>query len=82
MATMNISLPDELKAFAEAAVAEGRFSTVSDYVRDLIRTDEKRKRAIAEIQAALDEGEASGYTPFDPDELYLELIKAIPQDTA
>ena len=82
MATMNISLPNELKLFAEAAVAEGRYSTVSDYMRDLIRTDEKRRRAIAQIQAALDEGEASGYMPFDPDQLYQYLIKAIPADAA
>ena len=82
MATMNISLPDELKAIVEAAVSDGRYSTVSDYMRDLIRTDEKKRRAIAQIQAALDEGEASGYMPFDPDELYQDLIKAIPPDAA
>ena len=82
MATMNISLPDELKAIVEAAVSDGRYSTVSDYMRDLIRTDEKKRRAIAQIQAALDEGEASGYMPFDPDELYQDLIKTIPPDAA
>lgn len=82
MATMNISLPDELKAFAEAAVSDGRYSTVSDYMRDLIRTDEKKRRAIAQIQAALDEGEASGYTAINSDELYQDLIRTIPADAA
>ncbi len=37
MATMNISLPDEMKAFIDGQVQTGRFSNASDYVRDVIR---------------------------------------------
>ena len=36
----NASLPDGLKAWTDARVAEGRFSNPSDYVRDLIRRDQ------------------------------------------
>lgn len=69
MATMNISLPDALKAFAEEQGAGGAYANVSDYVRDLIRRDQMRKTAIAEIQALVDEGLASGPSePFDMDE--------------
>jgi antitoxin ParD1/3/4 len=39
MATMNISLPDDLKTLIEGRVTEGRYSNVSDYVRELIRKD-------------------------------------------
>jgi antitoxin ParD1/3/4 len=60
MATMNISLPDQMKAFAEAQIRDGRYSNVSDYMRDLIRRDQDRRQAIAEIQALVDEGLASG----------------------
>ncbi len=60
MATMNISLPDQMKAFAEAQTRDGRYSNVSDYMRDLIRRDQERREAIAEIQALVDEGLASG----------------------
>jgi antitoxin ParD1/3/4 len=60
MATMNISLPDQMKAFAEAQTRDGRYSNVSDYMRDLIRRDQDRRQAIAEIQALVDEGLASG----------------------
>ena len=42
--TMNISLPDQLKEFVDDQVGSGRYSNVSEYVRDLIRGDEKRKR--------------------------------------
>lgn len=60
MATMNISLPDPMKAFAEAQTRDGRFANVSDYMRDLIRRDQERQQALEEIQAALSEGIASG----------------------
>ncbi len=60
MATMNISLPDALKEWAESRVAQGRFSNVSDYVRDLIRKDQERHAYIDYVQKAVDEGLASG----------------------
>ena len=63
---MNISLPEALKSFAEQQGSSGRYSNVSDYMRDLIRRDQARKQAITEIQDALDEGLASGPSePFD-----------------
>jgi antitoxin ParD1/3/4 len=43
MQTMNISLPDPLKRFVDNQVASGRYSSVSEYIRELIRDDEKRK---------------------------------------
>ena len=43
MQTMNISLPEPLKEFVDHQIAEGRYSSVSEYVRELIRQDEKRK---------------------------------------
>ncbi len=43
MESMNISLPDPLKRFVDAQIASGRYSSVSEYMRELIRFDEKRK---------------------------------------
>jgi antitoxin ParD1/3/4 len=66
MATMNISLPEPLKSFVEAQAKEGRFANVSDYMRDLIRRDQDRQKAISEIQGLVDEALASGpAAPFD-----------------
>jgi len=56
---MNISLPDQLKEFVEGQVDSGRYSSVSEYVRDLIRDDEKRK-AQEKLEALLVEGIQSG----------------------
>ena len=40
--SMNISLPDPLKKFVDRQISTGRYSTASEYVRELIRADEKR----------------------------------------
>jgi antitoxin ParD1/3/4 len=54
MAQMNISVTDQLKSWAESRVAEGRYSSTSDYVRDLLRRDQdeeaKRRNLMAEIE--------------------------------
>ncbi len=55
METMNISLPERMKAFVDSQIAEGRYSSVSEYVRDLIRDDERRK-AEEQLEALLLEG--------------------------
>jgi len=62
MQTMNISLPEQLKEFVDNQVGSGRYSSVSEYVRDLIRDDEKRK-AHEKLEALLLEGiQSSGPT--------------------
>ena len=60
MATMNVSLPDKMKEWVEGRVATGAYSNASDYVRDLIRRDQERAAYIADVQKAVDAGEASG----------------------
>ena len=60
MATMNISLPDQMKAWVEAQTQDGRYANSSDYVRDLIRRDQIRAEKIANMQRLIDEGRASG----------------------
>lgn len=55
MQSMNISLPDPLKKFVDGQIAEGRYSSVSEYMRELIRADEKRK-AEDRLEALLLEG--------------------------
>jgi antitoxin ParD1/3/4 len=43
MQSMNISLPEALKEFVDQQISAGRYSSASEYVRELIRGDEKRK---------------------------------------
>lgn len=59
MATMNISLPDQMKEWVEAQAEDGRYSNSSDYVRDLIRRDQVRREKIAAMQKLVEEARAS-----------------------
>lgn len=63
MPQLNVSLPDGLKKWAEARVAEGRYSSASDYIRDLLRQDQDRAAELRWLQAEIDKGRAS---PIDP----------------
>jgi len=59
MTSLNISLPKTLKKYVEEQVAAGAYSTPSEYLRELIREDQKR-RAREKLEAALLEGLNSG----------------------
>lgn len=54
MATLNISMPDEMRAYIESRVSTGEYQSASDYLRDLIRHDR------AETERLLAEGLESG----------------------
>ena len=58
MSTMNISLPDSLKAFVDDQVASRGYGTSSEYVRELIRRDQDRMR----LRSLLLEGGAAAPT--------------------
>lgn len=63
-----------MKAYAEAQTRDGRYSNVSDYMRDLIRKDQERRQALAEIQALVNEAIASGPSqPFDMTEFIAQM---------
>ena len=72
MATMNVSLPDPMKAWVEAQAQTGRYSNASDYVRDLIRRDQEQADRVAALQRYLDEAEASGISPRSVKEIVAE----------
>lgn len=68
MASLNISLPDPLKAYVEERVSSGDFGTPSEFVRNLIRQDKEQRRAQIEKQL-LDALETKGIA-IAPDELH------------
>ncbi|WP_135077768.1 type II toxin-antitoxin system ParD family antitoxin [Terasakiella sp. SH-1] len=57
MATMNVSLPDTMREWVDGQVKSGVYANASDYVRDLIRKDQRQREL---INLALMEGEQSG----------------------
>jgi len=60
MSTMNVSLPDAMKAWVEEQSRTGRYSNASDYVRDLIRRDQDRAEKIARMRSLVDEAVTGG----------------------
>jgi antitoxin ParD1/3/4 len=50
MTSLNISLPDPLKAYVEDRVASGDFGTPSEFVRNLIRQDKELRRSRIETE--------------------------------
>ncbi len=59
METMNISLPETMKQFIDQEIKKGGYGTVSEYIRALLR-EEQKKRAQSKLDALLLEGLASG----------------------
>lgn len=59
MATITISLPDSLKSFVDAQVADKGYGNVSEYFRSLLREAHENDRQ-ARLQGLLLEGLASG----------------------
>ncbi|HAK93671.1 MAG TPA: type II toxin-antitoxin system ParD family antitoxin [Planctomycetes bacterium] len=63
MTTLNVSLPEPMRQWIQTQVNTGAFSSASEYVRSLIRTDQKR--AVEErLEALLLEGIQGKSTEF------------------
>jgi antitoxin ParD1/3/4 len=63
---MNIALPESMKHFVQERVTEGGYSSVSEYMRELIRADQKRKvegRIDTLLLEGLDSGQPIPVTP-------------------
>jgi antitoxin ParD1/3/4 len=69
MAIVNISVPDQMKEYIEERISEGGYNTTSEYFRDLVRDDQK-KRGEERLEALLLSGlesPASEWTKDDVD---------------
>ena len=69
MATMNISLPDELKQFIDTQVSEQGYGSSSEYLRELVRN----QRDVEKFRGMLLEGFNSGPAAVANDEFFAGL---------
>lgn len=72
MATMNISLPDPMRDWVQTQIQDGKYSSSSDYVRDLIRRDQETRQQQQALQAAITEGLKSGISNRSMDDVLRE----------
>lgn len=49
MTTLNISLPQNLREWIDARIMKGDYNSASDYMRDLIRNDQKKYIDLDEV---------------------------------
>jgi antitoxin ParD1/3/4 len=82
MAQMNISIPEKLKAFVESRVADGDYASSSDYLRDLVRQDQRERTQLEYLRAEIQAGMDSGISGVDPFEQIAELRRRAYADLA
>jgi antitoxin ParD1/3/4 len=68
--TLNISLPESMRQFVEKKIRSDGYGTISEYIRELIRADQKDEdsRFDSLIAQAYASGEPSPLTKDDIDE--------------
>jgi antitoxin ParD1/3/4 len=66
MPTLNVSVPDPMKNFVEEQVSGGAYGSVSEYVRERVRADQKRK-AKDQLEAVVMEALKSNPETVTPD---------------
>lgn len=76
MATMNISLPAQMKAWVEAQSADGKYANSSDLIRDLIRREQIKQEKIAALNEKIEEAYASGFSGKSIDQVMQDAWKA------
>lgn len=72
MTTLNISLPESMRTYIEDTVTRGGYSTASEYIRQLVREDQKRaakERLELLLMEGVESGPAREMTAADWDEL-------------
>lgn len=57
MATMNVSLPDPMREWVDQRVKSGQYGNASEYIRDLIREDQRDEELRRRLIQELEEGE-------------------------
>lgn len=69
MTTMNVSLPDELKAFVDQQAERGGYGSTSEFIRDLIRREQDRQK----LRSMLLDGASSPAGPIADEGYFAEL---------
>ena len=69
MANLTVTLPADLEAWVETQAQTTEFPSADAYLASLIRHDQERRQALAEIQALVTEGMESGISDLSMDQV-------------
>ena len=70
MASLNLSLPDEMRSFIDQSAKAGAYAGPSEFVRALIRREMEKSDTLslaASVQRGISDVEQGRYAPFDAD---------------
>jgi antitoxin ParD1/3/4 len=79
MATMNISLPDPLRDFVEREVRLGGYSSVSEYMRELVRRARDARELDARLVESLESGDLGEIDPAFYEKLRQHARRTVPK---
>jgi antitoxin ParD1/3/4 len=76
MATIrkSITFTEQQDAFVKSLIEQGFYTNDSEYIRDIIRKDQERRKRIVDLNEALIEGIESGPTDATIDSIWEEAI--------
>jgi antitoxin ParD1/3/4 len=75
--TMNVSLPESMKAFIEERLAGEGYGTASEYIRELIRADQKQREEQKLEKLLLERLQAGTEMEFSIEDVRAELAKRL-----
>lgn len=75
--TMNVSLPESMKSFIDERLAGGGYGTASEYVRELIRADQKLREDEKLEKLLLERLQSGTEVEFSIDDVRAELAKRL-----
>ena len=79
MSQLNVSIPPALRSWIDYRVAEGRYSSASDLVRDLLRRDQESAEEENEwLRGLIAEGLASGRLNQRPEDVLRGIMAEYP----
>jgi antitoxin ParD1/3/4 len=80
MATMNVSLPNQMRDWIESQAANGKYSSSSDYLRELVRKEQERFEYRAWLNTEIEKGYESGFSELTLDEVFAEASRAAEEE--
>lgn len=70
----SITFTQQQDAFVKSLIEQGFYTNDSEYIRDIIRKDQERRKRIVDLNEALIEGIESGPTDATIDSIWEETI--------
>ena len=70
----SITFTEQQDAFVKSLIEQGFYTNDSEYIRDIIRKDQERRKRIIDLNEALIEGIESGPTDATIDSIWEEAI--------